>query len=138
MSPKAVKPFLNSSTLALSALTFFPSASFELPSSSAWKRRFSKRTTCPPLALLTISSTSLPTQSGAIWTLLPRSFSNSGTTGFRENFALTFPSGHPRWDIRTTALAPFSMAYLIVGTAPAIRWLFVTFLSASRGTLKST
>jgi len=30
------------------------------------------------------------------------------------------------------------MAYLIVGTAPAIRWVFVTFLSASRGTLKST
>ena len=37
-----------------------------------------------------------------------------------------------------TALAPWSMAYLIVGTAPAIRWVFVTFLSESRGTLKST
>ena len=37
-----------------------------------------------------------------------------------------------------TALAPLSMAYLMVGTAPAIRWLLVMFLSESRGTLKST
>ena len=37
-----------------------------------------------------------------------------------------------------TALAPFSMAYLMVGSAPTMRWLLVMFFSASRGTLKST
>lgn len=37
-----------------------------------------------------------------------------------------------------TAFAPCSIAYLIVGKAPTIRWGLVTFFSASRGTLKST
>ena len=37
-----------------------------------------------------------------------------------------------------TDFAPFSMAYFMVGIAPTIRWGFVTFLSESRGTLKST
>jgi hypothetical protein len=137
MSPRAVSPFLNSSTFALSALTFLPSASFELPSSSAWKRRFSSRMTCPFSALLTVSSTSLPTQSFVKITLLPSSFSSSGTTGLRLYFGFAFPSGRPRCDMRMTALAPFSTAYLIVGRAPTIRWLFV-ILSPSSGTLKST
>jgi hypothetical protein len=137
-SPRAVKPFLNFSTSALSALTFFPSESFELPSSSAWKRKFSSRITCPPLAPLTVSSTSLPTQSLVKMTSLPNSFSNSATTGFKLYFGLALPSGRPRCDIKMTAFAPLSTAYLIVGRAPAIRWLFVIFLSPSRGTLKST
>jgi hypothetical protein len=136
-SPNAVNPFLNFSTSALSALTFLPSASLELPSSSAWKRRFSSRITCPPLAPLTVSSTSLPTQSLVKMTSLPSSFSSSATTGFKLYFELTLPSGRPRCDIKMTAFAPFSAAYLMVGRAPAMRWLFV-ILSPSRGTLKST
>lgn len=36
------------------------------------------------------------------------------------------------------ALAPWSPAYLMVGRAPTMRWLFVIFLSESSGTLKST
>lgn len=40
--------------------------------------------------------------------------------------------------MRMTAFAPCSIAYLIVGIAPTIRWGFVTLLSLSRGTLKST
>jgi hypothetical protein len=139
ISPKAVKPLRNSATFSLSALTLLPSASLELPSSSAWKRKFSNRITWPPVAWLTISSTSFPTESGAMITFFPpNSFSSSGTTGLREYLGFAFPSGRPRWDMRMTALAPLSIAYLIVGTAPAIRWLLVMFLSASRGTLKST
>ena len=137
MSPSAVRPFLNSSTLALSALTFLPSASLLLPSSSAWNRRFSSRMTCPSLAPFTVSSTCLPTQSSVKVTFLPNSFSSSGTTGLRLYFGLGFPSGRPRCDMRMTALAPCSMAYLMVGSAPTMRWLLV-ILSPSRGTLKST
>ena len=37
-----------------------------------------------------------------------------------------------------TALAPLSMAYLMVGRAPTMRCLLVIFLSESSGTLKST
>ena len=37
-----------------------------------------------------------------------------------------------------TDLAPWSMAYWMVGTAPAIRCVFVTCLLESSGTLKST
>src|SRR5690606_36128510 len=76
--------------------------------------------------------------SGAKVTLLPSSFSSSGTTGFSEYLGLTLPSGRPRWDMSTTALAPLSMAYLMVGTAPTMRCGLVMFLSPSRGTLKST
>ena len=137
MSPSAVSPLRNSSTLALSALTLLPSLSTPLPSSSTWKRRFSRRTTPPLSVLLTISSTSEPTESGARVTLLPRSFSSSGTTGFSEYLGLTWPLGRPRWDMRMTAFAPWSMAYLMVGTAPTMRWGLV-ILSPSRGTLKST
>jgi hypothetical protein len=42
-SALTVKLFRNSSTLAGSALVFFPSLSFTEPSSSIWKRRFSRR-----------------------------------------------------------------------------------------------
>lgn len=84
-----------------------------------------------------MSSTCLPTQSSVKVTFLPNSFSSSGTTGLRLYFGLGFPSGRPRWDMRMTALAPLSMAYLIVGRAPTMRWLLV-ILSPSRGTLKST
>lgn len=42
--------------------------------------------------------------------------------------------------MRITALAPWSMAYFIVGSAPTMRWVLVTLelVSLSRGTLKST
>ena len=40
--------------------------------------------------------------------------------------------------MRITDLAPWSMAYFIVGRAPTMRWGLVTFLSESKGTLKST
>lgn len=138
-SPSAVKPLRNSATFSLSALVLLPSLSLAEPSSSMWKRRFSKRTTPPLSVLLTMASTSEPTQSGAkVTDLPPNSFSSSGTTGCRLYLGLGLPLGRPRWDIRTTALAPLSMAYLMVGIAPAMRWLLVIFLSASRGTLKST
>ena len=139
MSPKEVNSFRNSFTFSASALTFFPSESFALPSSSMWKRRFSSRMTCPSLALATVSETSFPTQSLRKVTFFPSSsFSSSGTTGARLYLSLRLPSGRPRWDMRITALAPWSMAYLMEGTAPTIRWLLVTCLEASRGTLKST
>lgn len=128
----------NSATFSLSALVLLPSLSLAEPSSSMWKRRFSRRTTSPLPALLTMPSTSEPTQSGAKVTDLPSSFSSSGTTGFRLYLGLGLPLGRPKWDIRTTVLAPLSRACLMVGMAPAMRWLLVTFLSASRGTLKST
>ncbi|KAH9426564.1 hypothetical protein DERP_002663 [Dermatophagoides pteronyssinus] len=45
----------------------------------------------------------------------------SSATGRNEYFVLRKPSGRPRWLINTTALAPFSKAYLIVGSAATIR-----------------
>ena len=115
-----------------------PSASVPLPSSSMWKRRFSSSTTSPLSALATMASTSGPTQSGAKVTLLPSCFSSTGTTGLSEYLGLTLPSGRPRCDMRITALAPLSMADLMVGMAPTMRCGLVTSLLASRGTLKST
>ena len=50
---------------------------------------------------------------------------SSSATGARENLACFRPSGRPRWDIRTTDVAPWSSANWIVGTAAAMRWLFV-------------
>eukprot|EP00971_Amphidinium_carterae_P073630 1455896-Amphidinium_carterae.1 len=32
------------------------------------------------------------------------------------------PSGRPKWETKTTLLAPFSKAYLMVGNAPSMRW----------------
>jgi len=92
----------------------------------------------PPLACRQCSSTSFPTQSSKKVTGFPSCFSTSGITGFKEYFSTFFPSGRPRWDIKMTALAPLSRAYLMVGTAPTIRWVLVTLRSALRGTLKST
>ncbi len=125
-SPSAVRPLRNSFTFSGSAFTFLPSASFELPSSSGWKRRFSSSTTAPPLAPLTAFSTALPTQSSTNVTFCvlpppPSSFSSSGTTGRRLYLSTRLPSGRPRCDMSTTALAPCSMAYLMVGMAPTMR-----------------
>lgn len=48
-------------------------------------------------------------------------FDSSFATGAKLYFLLTFPSGRPKWDMRTTAFAPLSIAYLIVGRAATIR-----------------
>ena len=53
-------------------------------------------------------------------THVARIFLSASATGLRENLGFGFPSGLPRWLIRTTDLAPCSSAYLIVGTAASI------------------
>ena len=53
-------------------------------------------------------------------TYFPSRFSSSATTGFMLSLGLGLPSGRPRWDMRITALAPFSKASLTVGRAAAI------------------
>jgi len=109
----------------------------DLPSSSRWKRAFSRRITEPSAGLAQAASTSAPTQSFKKVTCLPRSLSTSAATGLRVYFSFGVPFGRPRWEIRTTDLAPLSKAYLMVGKAATIRWL-LEILPSRNGTLKST
>lgn len=52
---------------------------------------------------------------------LPSRLFSSAATGSRENFSgMKFPSGRPRWLIRTTDLAPLSRQCLMLGTAALI------------------
>jgi len=142
--------------------TFFPVSSSPLPSSSTWKRRFSRRITEPAAGSAQAASISAPTQSLRKVTFLPSSSSSLVATGPSESLGTTWPSGRPRWLISTTALAPsstrfhysvrrhrqregtleeaqspFSRAYLIVGTAATILWSEL-ILPSLKGTLKST
>lgn len=49
---------------------------------------------------------------------LPSRVLSSAATGCREYFSgMTFPSGRPRWLIRTTDLAPLSRQCLMLGMA---------------------
>lgn len=49
---------------------------------------------------------------------LPSRALSSAATGCREYFSgMTFPSGRPRWLIRTTDLAPLSRQCLMLGMA---------------------
>lgn len=64
-------------------LTFLPSLSLELPSSSAWNRKFSSKKISPSLLFLTASSVSLPTQSGRKVTGLLRSSESLSACDFR-------------------------------------------------------
>ena len=101
-----------------------PSSSFTFPSSSMWKRKFSKSKTSPGFKDFAAASASAPTQLEINLTGLPKSFSNSAATGRRENFSTTLPSGRPRCDINTQD-APPSRRKRIVGSAAAIRCVLV-------------
>mmetsp|Transcript_37584 Transcript_37584/g.120479 ORF Transcript_37584/g.120479 Transcript_37584/m.120479 type:complete len:234 (+) Transcript_37584:864-1565(+) len=127
-------------TLSLSALTFSPAASTPLPSSSTWKRTFSSRMTEPGAGSAHAASTSSPQQSVRKVTGFSMSFSSALATGASVNLGTTLPSGRPRWDARTTDLAPFSRQYLIEGSAPSMRAVLVMMVGSalSCGTLKST
>ena len=49
---------------------------------------------------------------------LPSRVLSSAATGSREYFSgMTFPSGRPKWLIRTTDLAPWSRQCLMLGMA---------------------
>src|SRR5512138_3182296 len=82
-------------------------------------------------------STSGPKQSGAWMTFLPSNCERRLDAGAMVYFGFFSPFGLPRWEARTT-FAPCSMAYLMVGTAPAIRESSVMLPFSSWGTLKST
>mmetsp|Transcript_19914 Transcript_19914/g.66985 ORF Transcript_19914/g.66985 Transcript_19914/m.66985 type:complete len:248 (+) Transcript_19914:1097-1840(+) len=139
-SPSLARDARKASTAAFSALTFSPLASTPLPSSSKWKRRFSRRITEPGAGEAQAASTSGPTQSERKVTGFPRRPSRALATGAMEYFSTLLPSGRPRCDMRTTLLAPLSRQYLMVGRAPSMRAVLVILdgSALSCGTLKST
>mmetsp|Transcript_8416 Transcript_8416/g.19661 ORF Transcript_8416/g.19661 Transcript_8416/m.19661 type:complete len:253 (-) Transcript_8416:4-762(-) len=137
-SPFLARDSRNLVTSSSVALNGLPSSSTPLPSSSTWKRTFSRTMMDPSAGLAQAASTSAPTQSERKVTGLPMSSPSLSAMGLRENFGLARPSGRPRWDMRITALAPLSRASLIVGMAPLILWLLVMLPCLSWGTLKST
>ena len=53
-------------------------------------------------------------------THLPITFLSSSATGLSEYWGSALPSGRPRWLIKIIALAPLSIACLMVGTAAVI------------------
>jgi len=91
-----VREALNLATSSLEAVILLPSLSLDLPSSSRWKRAFSRRKTVPSAGLAQAASTSSPTQSFKKVTGLPRSFSTSAATGLRVYFGFGAPFGRPR------------------------------------------
>src|SRR5437867_363301 len=105
-------------------------------SSSAWKRRFSRRIVSPGRIRLTASSVPIPSASPVTGTLRRSSWPSRWPTGRRRSPSWTFPSGRPRWLARTTR-APSFRRVTIVGSAARMRESSVTLPSAS-GTLKST
>lgn len=121
-SPSLVRLARNCLTFSGSALVLLPSLSLDEPSSSMWKRRFSRRKMSPSLASATRCSVSAPTHSGRNAIDLPgRRRSSSAATGLSEYFATAEPLGRPRCDMSTIDLAPWSMAYWIVGSAAVMR-----------------
>src|ERR1035437_9813490 len=121
---------------SLDAAFLVPSSSLTLPSSSMWKRRFSKSSTSPSLREATAASTSGPTQSDALATGLPKSFAKALATGAKRRLSTTLPSGRPRWEARITR-APLPIRYWMVGRA-ATRRLSSSTTPSLRGTLKSS
>ena len=99
---------------------------------------FWRRTTSPSFisatAFLALSPTTL--SSAAKTTSLPSFSERLFATGARESDGTGSPFGLPICEQRIT-LAPLSIRYLIVGSAPTIRFSSVILPSASSGTLKS-
>jgi len=91
-----VREALNLATSSAEAVILLPSLSLDLPSSSMWKRAFSRRITEPSAGLAQAASTSAPTQSFKKVTGLPRSLSTSAATGLRVYFSFGEPFGRPR------------------------------------------
>mmetsp|Transcript_2467 Transcript_2467/g.6641 ORF Transcript_2467/g.6641 Transcript_2467/m.6641 type:complete len:286 (+) Transcript_2467:292-1149(+) len=120
-SPSFPSDAWNAAVSASDALVFSPLSSTPLPSSSTWKRRFSSRITDPLAGSAHAASTSEPQQSFRNVTGLPSFSPRIFATGASENFSTTQPSGRPKCEARTTDFAPFSRAYLIVGSAPSMR-----------------
>src|ERR1039457_3278002 len=94
-------------------------------------------TTSPGFMASIIVVTSGPKQSGACLTFLPSSSPRRLEAGAMVYLTFFSPLGRPRWEASTT-FAPCSIAYLIVGTAPAMRVSSVMLPLSSWGTLKST
>ncbi|MES1918804.1 hypothetical protein MHBO_000707 [Bonamia ostreae] len=66
-----------------------------------------------------------------------KAFWSEVKTLFKESRGTTFPAGLPRWDIRTTDLAPFSKACFMVGIVPTILLSSWTSRFLPKGTLLS-
>ena len=126
-------------TASGAAVTLAPCASTPLPSSSTWYRRFSSSSTLPWGGSAHAASASGPTQSPMKLTGRARSFSRAAATGASEHSGFRVPSGRPRWEQRTTALAPDSRQYRMLCSAPSILAVLVILLGSalSCGTLKS-
>mmetsp|Transcript_9355 Transcript_9355/g.18722 ORF Transcript_9355/g.18722 Transcript_9355/m.18722 type:complete len:209 (+) Transcript_9355:587-1213(+) len=120
-SPSFDSDSRKATTCSSVGLNAVPSAFTPLPSSSAWKRRFSRTMMEPSAGLAHAASVSAPTHDGRNVTGLLRSSPRRSATGFRVIFSFGLPSGRPKCDIRMTALAPPSSALLIVGIAPTMR-----------------
>jgi hypothetical protein len=107
-----------------------------LASSSAWKRKFSSRTTPGAPARAIASLAGSPIQSLANTTVVPSSDDSRSATGCSENSGFGLPFGRPRCDARM-AVAPCSSAYLMVGSDD---WMRVSSVICPFliGTLKST
>mmetsp|Transcript_15516 Transcript_15516/g.29289 ORF Transcript_15516/g.29289 Transcript_15516/m.29289 type:complete len:227 (-) Transcript_15516:138-818(-) len=121
----------NAATFSLSALILLPSGSTPLPSSSTWNRRFSKRMTVPGAGSAQVASTSAPQQSLQNVTGLPSFSSRILATGAKENFSTTLPSGRPKCEAKTMDFAPFSRTFLMVGSAPSMRCVFVILVGSA-------
>src|SRR3990170_849851 len=105
-------------------------------SSSAWKRRFSRRSSSPGRSRFRASDVPSPRASPVTGTFLPMSCVRRSATGRSRSPSWTLPPGRPRWLARMT-FAPWLRRCLIVGMAARIRESSV-ILPSSRGTLKST
>src|SRR5271166_1007493 len=108
----------------------------EFASSSLWKRRFSRRATCPGRSASTTRFASAPMQSSAKTTCRPPIARLSGAiSGRREKAGSLFPFGRPKWDI-TMTFALLSISATIVGASRSIRVASVTTPSL-KGTFRS-
>src|SRR5438067_2002952 len=107
-------------------------------SSSAWKRRFSSRTTCPSFISETSLRTPSPTQSSAKSTSSSKSCESRSPTFSSDISGTTLPSGRPRCEARMV-FAFFPTRWRMVGSAARMRASsFTAPVFLSSGTLKST
>ncbi|OPZ45885.1 MAG: hypothetical protein BWY94_01043 [Actinobacteria bacterium ADurb.BinA094] len=70
--------------------------------SSAWKRRFSSRSTSPGRSAAAACSAAGPTQSSTLATGRPSSSESRSATGAMRRSSTTCPLGRPRWDMSTS------------------------------------
>ena len=97
---------------------------------------FSSNATSPSFKLSVTCFALSPVTSFANFISVSNSLLNSFATGFKEYLGFTSPFGLPRWEHNIT-FAPFSIKYLIVGSAAVILVLSVIVPFSSKGTLKS-